>query len=341
MIAKVVKRASAGVVMACFALRLQAVPARADATDLARADTLFAAAKERFARGDYEGACRDFEESARLEPATGALLALAMCHERQGRLATASREYNEVLVRSEVEARADRAKLASARIAALDARLSTVTVSLAQANTPAGFQVRVGSQTLAPDELRKAIPVDGGLVRVEASAHGMETFQQDLSVADSQDHLTLIIPELVAVQAEIPFIRPALFFQDPAPTARTEPKRPWLNDVRWMGVGVMGLGVIGVGAAAALTAHAGDKQREEARCEQGECSTDGPRSPYEASDARRAASIAFAMSGAALGLGIGLLIWGGPQQAFEVPTRVAVAPWLIPGQAGAMVDAKF
>src|SRR5262245_38278640 len=68
----------------------------AEPRDAAAAEVLFEAGKNLMERGDYAAACPKFEESYRLDPATGALFALALCHERAGKIATAWVEYMEV-----------------------------------------------------------------------------------------------------------------------------------------------------------------------------------------------------------------------------------------------------
>src|SRR4051794_10074481 len=92
--------------------------AHADAADEARAEQLFRDGKARLASGDHAHACPMLAESYRLDPASGGLLALAVCHEREGRLASASREFAEVAARSHAESRPDREQAARERVQA-------------------------------------------------------------------------------------------------------------------------------------------------------------------------------------------------------------------------------
>src|SRR5687767_1829182 len=66
----------------------------------ADAEQLFRIGKQALAAGDLPVACARLAESFKLEAATGSLLALAVCHERQQKLILASTEYEQVLSRS-------------------------------------------------------------------------------------------------------------------------------------------------------------------------------------------------------------------------------------------------
>ncbi len=79
-------------VLCCAEPRLAAAQTE---TRAAVADALYRQARDLMAAGKYEEACPKFAESQRLDPATGTLLNLAACHEKQGKLATAWLEYSD------------------------------------------------------------------------------------------------------------------------------------------------------------------------------------------------------------------------------------------------------
>src|SRR5262245_38471557 len=117
--------------------RAESVP---DAT--APAEALFQEGRSLLIAGKVDEACPKPEESQRLDPAAGTLLALALCHERQGKLAKAWAEFVDIEGRSRRDGRADREQMARQRAEALRPRLSTLTLRLppGAAQTP-GFTV--------------------------------------------------------------------------------------------------------------------------------------------------------------------------------------------------------
>src|SRR5689334_7793441 len=68
--------------------------------------------------GQYEAACAKLRESYRLDAAAGTLLNLALCHESQGRTASAWLEYHDAISLSVRENDTERQAIARDRIAA-------------------------------------------------------------------------------------------------------------------------------------------------------------------------------------------------------------------------------
>ena len=149
----------------CWAVALGTAPRTAAANDTetsaARADRLFAEGKAALQVGHYGEACPKLAESQSLDPGSGTLLALALCHEAQGLTASAWKEFEKVLEASALEQRSDRETLASAHLRRLDGRLSKVTVQVAGGTSlPAEVHVQVDGQDLPRDQWGQPVPMD-------------------------------------------------------------------------------------------------------------------------------------------------------------------------------------
>src|SRR5262245_2596708 len=100
------------------------------ATERAMADSLFNEAKKLLARGKPPEACAKLAESYKLDPAGGTLLNLGMCHEIEGKTATAWTEFELALALARKSRRADREKAAREHMTALEPRMSRITVTV-------------------------------------------------------------------------------------------------------------------------------------------------------------------------------------------------------------------
>src|SRR5215469_426512 len=113
-----------------IALAATATPVFAQGADAGAAEALFQSGKSLLEQKNYAQACPKLAESYRLDPGTGTLLAVALCHEGEGRLATAWAEFAEVVARSRRDHREDREDLAHQHQMALESRLPMLTISV-------------------------------------------------------------------------------------------------------------------------------------------------------------------------------------------------------------------
>ena len=172
---------------------------RASGSDdpVALAEALFQEGQRLLERGDAHAACPKLAESLRLDRATGTLLALAMCHEVDGHLASAWAEYLEVIARAKRDGRPDREEAARQYAHALEARLSTLDIAVpaAVARIP-GLVVERDGVALESPAWSMGIPVDPGPHVVTATAPGRQAFTTTVVVGAVADHQTVTVPLL-------------------------------------------------------------------------------------------------------------------------------------------------
>jgi hypothetical protein len=189
---------------AWFIALSMAPAARADTSNVALSEVLFRDGRDLLARRQYAEACPKLAESYRLDPATGTLLALALCHERQGKFASAWAEYNDVASRSRAEARRDRQVAARTRALELEPMLSAVTIALAEGAGVPGLEIRRNGVVVETAWLGTAVPLDGGVMVIDATAPGKKPWQTQITLAASDDRITVTVPRLDNAESSPP-----------------------------------------------------------------------------------------------------------------------------------------
>lgn len=322
--------------------------AQAQSADAVKADELFRSGKERLAEKDYARACPLFADSFRVDAAIGTLLALAICHEREGKLASAYREYAEVVARSAGgDARADREKAARERMTALVNRLSTLTISIVEVGRVEALEVRINGSVVDPAQLGKAIPVDGGKQTIEAWAKDKRTWRTEVAMAASIDAKTVVIPALEQAPAKFRQVAAAA-----RPVQRLRGTRPPRSDRSrrhsfspWWGITTLGVGLAGVSVGTYFTISAIRKNQDSnAGCDGDLCTGDARQERLDARHAGNLATVAFVAGGVLATIGVVLLIVSGHSaRADRAADRAALAgaPWIGPRAAGATLRGSF
>jgi len=213
-------------------------------------------------------------DSHRLDPATGTLLALALCHEKEGLLASAWAEFTEVQGRAHRDGRQDREKVAKEHAAALRPRLSTLLIEVpAAVATISGLELRRNGAPLGRGSWNVAVPVDGGKFTISAAAPGRRTWEGSVVVKSESDPARVIVPAPAEEPKKAAILaRPAATptgEKNPSATERTETARPW-GALEWGGTAMVGAGAISLGVGGYFLASAlAHKKAAEPYCRDG------------------------------------------------------------------------
>lgn len=323
-----------GVSALLAALVLNAAPARADSGDsTARtaAVDLFDAAQALIKKGKYAEACPKLAESYRLDPQLGALLHLADCFEKTGRIASANASFKDAVELA--ERRADpRGQLAAERAKALEPRLSRLRIDVKE-KVP-GLEVRRDGLLLAEGSWGLAISVDPGEHTIVASAQGYESFERKVTVVGEGKSETVDIPQLTKSAAgAAPASTPGTSGLD----ASSDNPGTTQRALGWIAGGV---GLAGIAVGVVFTLKKSDKLDERA----GICpATTGCASDAqeridplteEARTAGTISTIGFVGGGVALAAGVALILTAPSGRAGQRTGSTVVVPVVGPANAG-------
>jgi hypothetical protein len=167
--------------------------ADASAADRALAQSLFDDGRKLMDEKDYAHACPKFAESERLDPGGGTLLNLALCHEAEGKTASAWTEFNESMSRAIRDGRPEREARAKERIAVLEPKLSRLTVSMAS-GAPADLELTVDGALWGAAMRGAAVPLDPGPHLIVAKAVGATPWTTTVTLGPNADAKTVRVP---------------------------------------------------------------------------------------------------------------------------------------------------
>jgi hypothetical protein len=187
----------AGLAILAWAASVAAAPVDpSKETPSQRADRLFDESRQLLAAKRYAEACPKLAESQSLDPATGTLLALALCHEGQGLTASAYAELLRVSDAAAKEGRADRVKLAGDHLAKLATVLSRLVLTLpADVSATPGLAIECDGRAVPQAEWNQPTPLDPGEHVVAVSAPGRAPWRVTF-VLPKRESKTLVVPRL-------------------------------------------------------------------------------------------------------------------------------------------------
>jgi hypothetical protein len=325
-------------------LGLALVPATARAQQpgeaIAAATALFQQARDLVKLGRYAEACPKLAESQRLDPKLGTLLNLAVCHEKQGRTATAWAEYTSAAGIARREGQKEREDFAREQGAALEKNLSRVI--LQPAAPEPGLRVTLDEQTMAGPALGTPLPIDPGKHVVAASAPGKRAWSKEIDVPTQKADVPVEIPALEAVPepppeppppAPSPVPAPAPVLVAPPPFVPA-PAPPVRNDAvvlmaTGFGVGALGL-IVGALTGVVVLSQASTIR---AQCNpQNQCASGQAGSIHSADTLANVSNVSFALGVAGAGVGVIGLVLRSRDQAPR--TGLSVTPIVGPGAVG-------
>jgi hypothetical protein len=324
----------ASVSFAALAPRL----ARADATaeQKAAATVLFREARGLMEKGDIAAACRRFEESQRLDPLPGTLLNMAVCHEREGRTATAWVEFRDAEALARRDGRDDRISLADEHIKALEPRLCTVRIVVGvHADVPA-LAVTLDGTTLARPAWDTPLPVDPGTHVVGASSPSTKPFSERVETSREGETKTVTIDALDPAPPPpvVPLVSPST-----SPVASPSPEISALSSRRVAALAVGGAAIVGLGVGSYFGIDAIAKHADSNRgCPANQCTAQAVAENSQSQTSADRSTVAFGVSLGALAVATYLWLSGGDAKA-PSSSALVVAP-IVRGDGGGISLAR-
>lgn len=291
------------------------VQAQPSSDERVLAETLFSAGRSLMQEGRTSEACRKFEASQSVAPALGTLLNLALCHEKEGRLATAWVEFKQGLVLALEKGDSEREEFARDHIRQLEPQLPML--SVAPGGHAEGLHIHRGDVEIPEASWNTSLPVDPGVHRLRASSGGRVYWEKDVALEPRQ-LAVVVIPVQDAPPSAAPAPTPAGLTQSPDhpvavadPTVAVADRDDVVGPLRtsaWV-AGAIGVGLTCVGGYYGIQALRKDAESEDL-CPSGRvCTPEGAAVSNDAWYASHRANVAVGGGLVLVGLSAFTLIW--------------------------------
>ena len=291
------------------------------ASEKAAAQALYEEGKQLLEAGKVEQACPKFEASQQLDAGVGTLLYLADCYGRAGRTASAWATFLEAASAAKNQGQSEREQLARDRAAALESKLSKLTLVGTDATSMQQAEVTLNGRSVPRASWGVPLPVDPGPQMIEVRAPNKKPWSTTLQIPPGASERRLEIPRL----ADAPESVPAAPSATNAPAETAEPSsKSGLRTAGWI---VAGAGVVGVGVGSYFGLRAISKNDDsKAHCRTAHlCDSTGLALRDDAKDAATISTIAFAAGGALAAGGVALLVFA-PSNKERGKVSVKLAP---------------
>jgi hypothetical protein len=239
-------------------------------------------------------------ESQRIDPGLGVLLALAYCHDKEGKLATA---WSEFVTARGLAARAsdpEREQLARGHIARLEMKLVRLSIRVSpEMQRLPGFELRHNGALLAKATWGITTPVDLGEQVLEATAPGRQPWTTRFIAREGDAARTVEVPALAPTPGSV---------EDPAPTTAGATSESHAGRTWGYTVGGLGIASVAVGAVFGVRA-IGKNDDATALCAPASCmSAEGIDLNKEARSSATISTVAISAGLVAVGVGAVLLL---------------------------------
>ncbi|MBI5536945.1 MAG: hypothetical protein HY898_29765 [Deltaproteobacteria bacterium] len=302
--------------------------AEAGPQERATAEALFQDGKRLMGIGKTAEACRKLEESQRLDPRAGTLLALAVCHQKEGRIATAWVEFREALALAKKAGRPDRVALAQKEISAIEPKLPRLAIVVPKESALPGLVLKRDGEEFGRPSWDTAVPVDPGEHDVVASAPDRKSWQVKVSIHEGEEKkVTVPVLELEA--------KPVASAPPPPPPPAKKPKT-----LAWVAGGI-GVAALGVGTYFGLRAMS-KRSSSDDHCHGALCDPQGVELNNQAKSAAVVSNVAFGVGLVGIGVATWLLLTGdSDRRAAGSAQRIHVTAVTGPREAAILIHAPW
>lgn len=335
-----------------------AIADEVSAENRAAAEVLFRDAKALSDKEQYDLACPKFQESHRIDPKPGTILNLAVCHEKQGKVASAWLDYLEAASFAARAGQKDREAFAKEQAEKLDKTIPRLVVRVPE--TTPGIVVKLDAAVVSEGVWGSATPINPGDHAIEATAPGYKAWSSILKIENKPGNVDAIVPKLDLESAVPPVDKP----KDPPkgdgtngsanpdpPTKGKIPDKPkpttsGFNAPLWIGVGIGAVGLAGMiygtvyGAKTLSLRDAGNVECGPPRDETF-CTKKGLELQAQAAATAPYSTAGFIVGGIGVGAGAALILVG--LRKTNTKTKTPNKAWVLPhvDRAGAGVWGGF
>jgi hypothetical protein len=303
----------------------------------ADAEGLFAEGDRLMTRGQFAQACDAFEASNRIEPRAGTLVRLGECRELNHQIASAWSAYKDALTRAKDPRKRE---IAITKAAALEPRLSYLTVSVPEESRVDGLEIRRNGQLLDRGLWNRSVPIDGGTYMIGGRAPGHEEWTATIVVPLENGKVSVDVPKFKELLKLVEPAKPAVAHDDDDEERDTSPSPSRFTRKRKLAIGLGAAGVVGLATGVVLGLQARNKQ------EAADALCSDPSTPCRdaarADDQNRAAHRLALGADIAFGVGAGLAIAAGVLWFTGAPeTHRTLAVHVTDTEAGFAIGGSF